>query len=163
MGFDKVEAINIFIASIIGLGLSYVAAYTYEQLVNKRNKTALKEKYKFLESVNNTFDWQHWDINNGKISDKPIDAFMRIKYSHDTILDFEWIESSDGKVQGNGKLIMDDIVRGRMYYFRFESVSYDYRDVFFRQINLHNQPSQALFVNAKEEGTKYVMIRKLIG
>jgi len=121
MDLSKIDGLNILISSIIGLGLSYFAAYTYEQYISRRKKKELRATYIVLESVKNSFDWQHWNIIDGKISSQPINSFMRVKYSQDTTLHFEWIEA-DGNVKGNGQLIFDDSVRGKMFYFSFGTI-----------------------------------------
>lgn len=161
--WDFAETVNIIISAIIGLGLSYFAAYTYEKFVNKRKKKELEKVYRQYESYNESFDWQHWDIINGKIVDAPIDSFMRIKYRDNNVFDFEWVESSDHSKPPNGKgmLIFDDFIRGQLFFFQYGSIDFNSRPfVYSNYIEHKGEFYTGIFINATDQGTKYVVMRK---
>jgi hypothetical protein len=158
---DCSEIINILISSIIGLGLSYFAAWSYERFKHKRHQKNQREIFQHLESPNNEFDWQHWDVREGKIVDNPIDAFMKMKYLHDGEFDFEWTESKGGVPQGSGRLIFDNQIKGILYFFSHFSINYKYRNIFFREIEHKGKKYEAIFVDAADEGYKYALMREL--
>lgn len=159
--WNLAEAVNIFIAAVIGLGLSYFAAWSYEKFVNKRKKRDLENVYRQYESVGDHFDYQHWNIVDGKIADNPIDSFMRLKYRENNIFDFEWIESKDGPTIGSGMLVFDDFVRGRLSFFtNTGSIDFNIREFVYSSWIEHKMDHYTgLFINAADQGTKYVMMR----
>jgi hypothetical protein len=146
-----------FILSIL---TAFLTAYIYELAVNKRKQNKYKKTFSFLESKPHTYDWQHWDIINGKIKDHPIDAFMTLKYSENKNFALSWKEPGADKVQGDGHIFWDDLTHGKMSFHRYESLDYDYRNVFYRQINHQEKSYDAIFVNADDEKKKFVMLRE---
>ncbi|MFN0188650.1 MAG: hypothetical protein ACKVQV_08110 [Bacteroidia bacterium] len=145
-----------FLLSII---TAFLTAYIYELAVNKRKRNKYKKIFSFLESKPDNYDWQHWNIINGKIKDHPIDAFMTLKYSENKNFTFSWKEPGEDKVQGDGHIFWDDLTHGKMSFHRYESLDYNYRNVFYRQIIHQEKTYDAIFVNADDEKTKYVMLR----
>ena len=156
---DCAETINIIISSLIGIGLAYFTAWSYESFKHKRHLQNQRQTFQFLESKNNDFDWQHWDILDGKIADKPIDSFMRMKYLSDAEFEFEWIESQGGRIEGNGRLIFDNKIIGILHFFSHNSINYKYRNIFYREVDHLGKKYEAIFVDAEDEKTKYVMMR----
>lgn len=154
------EMINIIISSIIGLGLSYFAAWSYERFKNQRNEKNQKEAFQHLESLNNKFDWQHWNVENGKIADNPVDSFMKMKYLNNAEFEFEWIESKGGQPQGSGRIIFDNKIKGILHFFSHNNINYKYRNIFFREVDHKEKKYDAIFVDATDEGYKYVMMRE---
>ena len=118
------------------------------------------ETFKHLESVNNEFDWQHWNVSDGKIADEPINAFKRMKYLSNGEFEFEWIQEKDGEPQGNGRIIFDNKIKGILHFFSHKSINYKYRNIFFREIEHNGKKYDAIFVDAADEGTKYVLMRE---
>jgi hypothetical protein len=139
---------------------AFLTAYIYELAVNKRKQKKYKKIFSFLESKPDNYDWQHWDIINGKIKDHPIDAFMTLKYTENKNFSFSWKELGVDKVQGDGHIFWDDLTHGKMSFHRYESLDYNYRNVFYRQIIHQEKTYDAIFVNAEDEKKKYVMLRE---
>lgn len=159
--FDCATIINLIIGAIIGFGLSYLAAYLFESFTNKRNQSKLLEKYKFLESKNDEFDWQHWNIVNGKIANNPIPSFMKMKYLSGKTFSFDWIERKDGSIEGNGKIIFEDEVYGYMHFFSINTIHYNRRNIFYKRFIHQEINYDAIFVDANDQGYKYVLMRKV--
>ena len=159
--FDCSAIINMAIGAIIGFGLSVVAAYYYEKFTNKRKQKDLEKTYRFLESKNNKFDWQHWNVTNGKIESSPIDSFKKITYVDGKTFDFEWIESKGGRVEGEGKLFWEDPTHGYISFFSIYTIIYNTRKVFYRRVQHQNEIYDAIFVNAEDQGYNYVLMRKI--
>lgn len=159
--WDFAEIVNIIISSVVGLGLSYFAAWSYERFVDKRKKRDLEKIYRQYESYDNQFDYQHWNIIDGKIADTPMDSFMRIKYRGNNIFDFQWTESKDGSVKGVGILTFDDFVRGQLFFFvKSGSIEFNNRDfVYSDWIEHKSMYYTGIFINATDQETKYVMMR----
>src|SRR5690606_32280161 len=117
--------------------------------------------FQYLESGSNEFDWQHWDIVSGKIADEPINSFMRMKYLNDGEFEFEWIESVGGRIEGSGRIIFYDKIKGILHFFSINTINYKYRNIFYREVINHlGKKYQAIFVDAQDEGTKYVLMRE---
>jgi hypothetical protein len=161
LDWDLAETINIIISSVVGLGLSYFAAWSYESFVNKRKKRDLERVYRQYESSGDHFDYQHWNIIDGKIAETPLDSFMRIKYRENNVFDFEWIESKNGEVKGTGMLVFDDFVRGRLFFFANSgSIDFNSRDFVYSEWIEHQMMYYTgIFINAADQGTRYVMMR----
>ena len=159
LSFDYSTIINMTIGAAIGFYLSYLAACFYDRITNKRKQKELSDKYKPLESRDSKFDWQHWTVKNGKIADTPIDSFMRTKYDYDKTFSFEWIESVDGKIEGNGKIFFEDETYGKLNFFSINYIHYDRRDIFYKkEINHKDKSYEAIFVNAKDQNYDYVLL-----
>lgn len=158
--FDCAEMINIIISAIIGLGLAYFTAWSYERFMHKRKMRKLRNDFQFLESKNEEFDWKHWDIQNGQISNAPINSFMRMKYLGAAEFEYEWIQSVGGHIEGSGRLIFDNKIKGILYFFSVNPFNYKYRNVFYRVVEHMGEKYDAIFVDADDEGNKYVMMRK---
>jgi len=157
---DCAEVMNVFISSVIGIALAYFTTWSYERFKHNRKIKQLRADFQFLESRNDKFDWQHWNIINGKIDSTPIESYMRMKYLYDAEFEFEWIESLKGEIKGNGRLLFDDKIKGILHFFDVDTINYKYRNVFYREINHLGITYEAIFVDAIDEGTKYVMMRK---
>jgi len=148
--------LNLFLSIIT----AFLTAYLYELAVNKRKQNKFRKTFSFMESQSGKYDWQHWDVLNGKISDQPIEAFMTLKYMDNKNLTFSWKEPGSDKIQGDGYIFWDDLTHGKMSFHRYESLDYNYRNVFYREINHKEKTYDAIFVNADDEKTKYVMLRE---
>jgi hypothetical protein len=157
--FDCSTIINMTIGAIIGFFLSYAAAYFYEKFTNRRKQNILLKEYKFLESREKKFDWQHWNVIDGKIADNPIPSFMKLKYLSNRTFNFEWIESENGRVEGDGKLIFEDEIYGKIHFFSINTIIYNSRDIFYRRITHQGLNYDAIFVNAKDQNSNYVLLR----
>jgi hypothetical protein len=149
--------LNLFLSIVT----AFLTAFIYEFAIEKRRQKRFRETFSFLESEENKYDWQHWDVRNGKIQDAPIDAFMTLKYTDSKNFTFSWKEPASDKIQGDGYIFWNDLTHGQMSFHRYESLDYNYRNVFFRQISHLGTEYHAIFVNADDEGTKYVMMRKI--
>ncbi len=160
--FECATIINLIIGGVIGFGLSVTAAYFYEKFSNKRIQNDLLNKFKFLESKDNSFDWQHWDVSNGKIADTPKESYKKIKYIGEKTFNFEWIESKNGRIEGEGKMIWKDITHGTMSFFSINTILYGNRDIFYRKINHKGIKYDAIFVNAEDQNYDYVLMRKSV-
>lgn len=158
--FDCAEMMNILISSVIGIGLAYFTAWSYERFKHKRKMKKHRDEFHFLESRNNQFDWQHWDLRNGQIVHAPIDSHMRMKYLEGAEFEFEWIESTGGRIEGIGRLEFDNKIKGVLYFFSHNTINYKYRNFFYREVDHLGVKYEAIFVDATDEGTKYVMMRK---
>jgi hypothetical protein len=158
--FDCAEMMNILISSIIGIGLAYFTAWSYERFMHERKMQKLWNDFQFLESKNEEFDWKQWNLQNGQISNAPINSFMRMKYLDAAEFEFEWIESVGGNIEGVGRLIFDNKIKGILYFFSVNAINYKYRNVFYRVVEHMGEKYDAIFVDAADEGKKYVMMRK---
>ncbi len=159
----KVNYPDIIISLVLGIVLSYFTAWSYERLKHKRHLKDQRKKFQFLQSENKKFDWQHWDIKNGKIVPNPIDSFMRLEYLEDGEFEFDWIESVGGRIEGEGRIIFDNKIKGILYFFSHNSINYKYRNIFYRMVDNHcGKKYDAIFVDAQDEGTKYVMMRERV-
>jgi hypothetical protein len=163
LAFDPVEAINVGIATLVSIPIAIITAYAYDYFKSRSEARRLKNKYQYLESKDDKFDWQHWDIINGEIADYPVQSFMKIKYGIEKTLEFYWTNNANGQmmIDSGGLLIMDDLVRGKMNFFEFQSLTYDYRDFVYTTIHHNNVKYEGLIVNAKDQGTKYIMMRPI--
>ena len=56
---DCAETINIILSSIIGIGLAYFTAWSYENFKNKRQLKNKKKTCQFLEIKNENFNSKH--------------------------------------------------------------------------------------------------------
>jgi hypothetical protein len=88
---------------------------------------------------------------------------MKIVYAKDKTLEFYWTENKNKlmMIDGGGLLVMDDVVRGKMYFFEYQSLTYDYRDFVHSTITHNDVRYEGLIVNAKDQGTKYIMMRPI--
>jgi len=161
VGFDCASFANILIGAAIGFFLSWCAALFYECYANRRNETKQRETFQFLESHNDKFDWQHWDITNGKIATSPIDAYKRLKYMQNGQFLFEWKAPDSKDIKGDGYIFWKDITHGRMSFYSHKPQEYNYRNVFYRRIDHQDKKYDAIFVNADDYGTKYVLLREV--
>ncbi|MBS1523259.1 MAG: hypothetical protein JST50_19830 [Bacteroidetes bacterium] len=150
--------IEIISGLIIGIVASFYSASYYERLVNKRKRNVLLEKYGFLQSTEDEFDWQHWKIENGKIAESPIESYMNLKYKGDKTFSFKW-EDKNCKENGSGFIYWDEVFYGKMSFFESEKKWFDYRNVYYEKITHQEKEYDAIFVNADDQGTKYVMLR----
>ncbi len=164
MVWSPVEAVNITIGAMIGLVLSFVTAYAYEYLVSRRKEREKRNAFSQLESYNKAFDYQHWNIINGRIADEPINSFMSIRYRENNLFDLDWHTLAvDGKIAdyGSGLVIFDDFIRGELLFFELGRYNFDYRNFIYRPYIEHKgEYYTAFFINAKDQGTKYVMMRR---
>ena len=119
---------------IIGIITAISTAYIYEKLVNWRNKSVLRKKYGFLESSQNKFDWQHWDVSNGQIANSPIAGYMSLQYEEGKLFSFKWKEPGSEKVQGDGFFFWDEVFQGKMSFHRYRSNEFNYRNDLLIQI-----------------------------
>lgn len=158
--FECSAIINTTIGAIIGFVLSIVAALFFEKFSNRRKLKNLEFEFKFLESNDNQFDWRHWNVYNGRIEPAPIDSYMRLKYLEGKKFEYQWIENEKGRIEGEGMLIMEDITHGYISYFSINTISYGNRKIFYRIVNHQNQKYDAIFVDAADDGYKYVLMRK---
>ncbi len=149
-----------WISLFLSILIAFLTAYIYEFATNKRRENKFRKTFSFLESQTDNYDWQHWDIKNGKIDEQPIDAFVLLKYVHNKNFQFTWKEPESDKVQGDGYISWNDLTHGKMSFHRYESLDYNYRNVFYREIKHKENTYDAIFVNADDEKTKYVMLRK---
>lgn len=154
--WTRKDWLNFFLSIVI----AFLTAYLYELAVNKRRQNKFQKTFSFLESESGKYDWQHWDISNGKINEQPINAFMTLKYKGNKNITFSWKEPGSDKIQGDGYIFWDDLTHGKMSFHRYESLDYNYRNVFYREINHQEKSYDAIFVNADDEKTKYVMLRE---
>ena len=145
---------------MIGPKTGEAYTWSYEQFMHKRKMRKLRNNFQFLESKNEEFDWQHWNLKNGQISNSPIDSFMRMKYLEAAEFEFEWIESKGGRIEGGGRLAFDNKIKGILYFFSVNTINYKYRNVFYRVVEHLGEKYDAIFVDATDEGTMYVMMRK---
>lgn len=145
---------------LLSIVIAFLTAYLYEFTTNRRRQNKFRKTFSFLESQTDKYDWQHWNVKNGKIEDQPIDAFMLLKYTDNRNFLFTWKEPGSDKVQGDGYIFWQDLTHGKMSFHRYESLDYNYRNVFYREIKHKENTYDAIFVNADDEKTKYVMLRK---
>ena len=143
----------------IGIVTAISTAYVYEQVTNWRKKNDLRKKYSFLQSIKE-FDWQHWDVSNGKIADSPIAGFMTLKYLGDKLFSFEWKEPGLERVQGDGFFFWDDVFQGKMSFHRYRTNEFNYRNIFYHKVEHLEKKYYAIFINADDQKEKrYVMLR----
>jgi hypothetical protein len=161
--WDFAEIVNITISTMIGLALSFLTAFFYERRVNNRRAQILRDLYGDFESYRDFFDWQHWDIVDGKLAPKPIQTYMRIKYREDRVLDFQWLEgdpTNTSNVKGYGMLVFDDAIKGKMFFAESNKINFGTRDFLTYELLYHDGLyHMAILVNADDEGTKYAMMR----
>jgi len=141
----------------IGILFSFITAFLYEWLVSRRKKNKDRNVFSFLESTNEHL-WQHYDIDTGNIT-KPIDSNMHLRYIDDKRLKLTWFKA-DGVLLGEGFITWEDSVHGKMSAHEYSTNSYRYRNVFYRLIEHDGHAQDAIFVNADDEGKKYVMLRR---
>jgi len=152
------DSLNVIIGIVIGFDISYLTAYAYEWRTNKRRRNNLFNKYSFLESNENAFDWQHWNIQDGKIEQRPLDSYMMLKYNGEKSFSFKW-KASSGEILGDGFIFWENLTQGKLSFYEYEKRWFDYRDVFHRRINHQGNEYDAIFVNADDQKTRYVMLR----
>ena len=152
---------TLWIVIDIGFGflISYFAALFFEYISNRRKIKILLNKYGFLQSGENVFDWQHWNINEGKIEAYPIDSYMTLKYDGQKNFSFKWKTKSGEEILGDGFIFWDNLTHGRMSFYEYEKEWFDYRNVFHKEILHQNVRYNAIYVNADDQNTKYVMLR----
>jgi hypothetical protein len=143
---------------IIGIITSFFVAVVYEMMVEHRNKKKLRKKYSFLQSNENEFDWQTWKINNGKIAESPINSYMTLKYHEGKMFSFKW-KDDDAKEGGEGYIFWDEIFYGKMSFFEGGKSWFDNRNVFYTLKDHQEIKYDAIYVDAKDQGTTYVMLR----
>jgi hypothetical protein len=143
----------------LGIMLSILIPVIYEGLRNRRAKNKDKKELSFLESPQ-AYLWQHYDIANGSIT-RPIQSYMHLRYLDDKRFKMTWFGSNKEPI-GEGFITWQDSVHGQMSAHEYPSSSYRYRNVFYREIKHLGKPYDAIFVNADDEGTKYVMLRSTI-
>jgi hypothetical protein len=143
---------------VIGIALSFITAFAYECFINWRKYSKERKEFSFLESADEHV-WQHYDIDTGKIT-VPVDAFMHLRYIGDKKLKFTWFKA-DKKLLGEGYITWEDGIHGKMSAHEYLTSSYRYRNVFYREIQYNDQTYDAIFVNADDEGGKYVMLRSV--
>lgn len=139
----------------LGIVFSIITAYVYEYLRSKRKEAVDKQDFSFLESPEEHL-WQHYDIKDGVIVNS-IDSYMHLRYLNGKRLKMTWFEF-DGKPKGEGFITWQDTVHGQLSAHEYSSNSYRYRNVFYREIEHAGSLYDAIFVNADDEGTKYVML-----
>jgi hypothetical protein len=153
------DTFNIIIEIGIGLGISFFAAYIYEKRAYLRRENDLFKKYGFLQSIENKFDWQHWNINDGKIAENPVESYMTLKYKGGKTFSFKWeVKNSDEK--GSGFIFWDEVFHGKVSFFEGKKSWFDYRSVYHEKITHQGKEYDAIFVNADDQRTKYVMLRE---
>jgi hypothetical protein len=81
----------------------------------------LLEKYGFLQSTEDEFDWQHWKIENGKIAESPMESYMNLKYKGDKIFSFKW-EDKNSKENGSGFIYWDEVFYGKMSFSKVRKI-----------------------------------------
>jgi hypothetical protein len=151
---------NLKFTIIISVLTSIVAAMMYSLLVYAYQKINNWKIYSFLSSKDKK--WQHWDVANGKIADKPVNSFLGLDFMGNSTFKICWVEnkSPDSKDDGDGYIYWNNLSNGKMSFFHYEHNYHNYRDVFYREINHQGICYDAIFVNATDMGTKYVMMRK---
>lgn len=156
--WDIAEIVNVIISSVIVLGLSYFAAWSYEKLVNRRKQNELREQYLQYESFFDSFDYQQWEISNGKILDTPTDTVMRIKYRDGRTFDVE-IKFNDTNT--SGILVFDDSSRGQLYFFNTSgTIDFSYRYFVYSPWVEHKlMYYTGIFIDASDKSTKFIMLR----
>jgi hypothetical protein len=152
------DTMMVIIEIIIGIIISLLTAFVYENETNKRKAKILFKKYAFLQSAEHIFDWQHWNINKGKIEAQPIDSHMTLKYDKEKSFSFQWKQAA-GEIAGEGFIFWDNLTHGKMSFYEYEKEWFDYRNVFYKRVLHQNTLYDAIFVNADDQGTKYVMMR----
>ncbi len=159
LNWDFAEAVNIAISSIIGLGLSYFAAWSYEKLLNKRKTKELEKYYRQYESSGDQFDYQRYEIVDGKISVEPVDDFMQVKYRDNRTFDFE-IKSKGNKT--TGQFVFKDFVYGQLYFFNNSGpIDFNSSDFIYSNWVEHKlEYFTGFFINTTNKATKYVMLRR---
>lgn len=159
--FDCAELINMIISLIIGVVLAYLTTLFYDYSKHRREIKEQLEKFQPLESKNDKFDWKHWNIENGLIAKQPIDSRMKLEYEKAGEFHYEWKESENGEIAGEGHMSFDDRFNGNLYFFTETVLSYKYRNVFYRKIKHLDKDYQAIFVDADDQKKNYVMMRPI--
>ncbi len=149
---------GVIIEIILGISVSWFTAYFYEYRTNKRKGKLLLKKYGFLQSAENIFDWQHWNIKEGEIEANPIQSYMTLKYNGEKTFSFKWKQVS-GVVVGEGYIFWDNLTHGKLSFYEIKKQWFDYRNVFYKRIFHQGTQYDAIFVNADDQGTKYAMLR----
>lgn len=144
------------------LVISYLSSKKHSKskpLSPEEKQDDLHKEFKFLESNNDVYDWQHWNVKNGKINDTE-ESYARLKYIGNKVFDLEWQESKGGRKEGDAKLIWTDITHGTMSFYSINTIDYGNRPIFYREL-VHNEIKyDAIFVDATDHGTKYALMRK---
>lgn len=157
------DTLNVIIEILTGISIgvvaSYWAAFFYEKQVNKTKKNELFKRFSFLQSYESQFDWQHWNIVNGEISENPIQSYMNLKYKGGKTFSFEWEDKTTNE-KGSGYIFWDEVFHGKMSFFEREKNWFDYRNVYYEKIPHRGKEYDAIFVNADDQFTKYVMLRE---
>jgi len=152
------DILIISIEIIIGLIISFFTAYVYEKKTYLRKERNLFKKYGFLQSGENEFDWQHWNIENGKIAEAPITSYMSLKYKGSKSFSFRW--SINDIEKGSGFIFWDDVFHGKMSFYEEQNKWFDYRNVYYKKIKHKEKEYDAIFVNADDQNTRYAMLRE---
>jgi hypothetical protein len=148
---------TIIISIITGLITSFFAALFYEDFINGRAKKKDKNKYGHFESMNDKFDWVSYPIEEDVIKDVPM-ALNQIRYQGNSQLLFKWKDIGEGKqVIGEGHINWTNEFFGVL---TFNATNwFDYRNVFYKTIEFKGKMQDAIFVNADDQKTKYVLLR----
>jgi hypothetical protein len=152
------DTVNLIHEVIVGILTGIVAAVAYEQIVNIRKKRVQYKKYGFLASSKNKFDWQDWKIDGGQINSTPIDSWMKLKYEGDKSFSYEY-RNADTKESGTGYIFFDEVFLGRLSFWVDQKSWFNYRNVYYKEIIHDGEKYDAIYVNADDQKTKYVMLR----
>ena len=90
------------INAVIGFFIGVAGTYVYEFFRKRMSANKYRSRYKKLESRPDQYDYQHWNITNGKIVGPPIAAFARLEYDENSTFKFTWTEPGSDQVKGNG-------------------------------------------------------------
>lgn len=129
--FSLCEFYNVVIGGVI-IGL--IVSVLFVWLSRKFERHKLRNDFSFLESPGNKFDWQHWNIKHGAIADEPEEAYMNLKYREYKTFSFRWTEKGSNDVKGEGFIFWNDLTHGKMSFYAYQVVTYNYRNVFYRKI-----------------------------
>src|SRR6202000_2661487 len=105
-------------------------------------------KYIFLQSIENNYDWQHWNIKNGIIGENPIKAYMTLKYKNERNFSFKWKDPTSDKVAGEGDIFWEDLIHGKMWFYEYDKHRFNYRNIYHRVIKHQENHYDAIFINA---------------
>jgi hypothetical protein len=156
-----VNYIELIIGAIIGYCLSLVASAHYEKRTAKRKADNQRNMFRYLNSKPNTFDYESWKIENGKVTTSD-NAFTELIYSSENVLTFKWISTTDESNKGKGIIMMNDQFRGELFYYFEPHKSFNFRKVYcIPDFEQFGKRYCAIFVNAIDEGRKYVMMKPL--
>ena len=95
----------------------------------------------------------------GNIANEPVQSFKKLTYSGESIFDFQWIESREGEIEGEGKMMWKDSTHETMSFFSINTILYGNRDIFYRIIEHGGVKYDAIFVNAEDQNYDYVLMR----